>query len=347
MRCFFLFVQWFNFTFRLTCNTQSLIQRTEPNPSKNGENKSGNEMDYNRVFLEISKELGQIDNKGSVASYIPELGNVDPDKFGIHLTTIDDRNYSLGDADEKFSIQSISKVLSLCLAFKLEKDELWHRVGVEPSGSPFNSMVQLEYEKGIPRNPLINAGALVICDVLVSRLTHPKSDFLEFIRRISGIETISYSQRVAASEKTTGYRNLALISLMKSYGNIENDIETVLDLYFNLCSIEMSCRELAQLFLFLAAYGVHPLTCERVVSISKSKRINAIMQLCGFYDEAGEFSFKVGLPGKSGVGGGIVAVHPGQYSIAVWSPKLNEKGNSYRGMKVLEFLTTRTRSSIF
>ncbi|SLM32413.1 putative glutaminase [Desulfamplus magnetovallimortis] len=304
-------------------------------------------MDYQNIFLEIPKELEQIADKGNVASYIPELSNINPDKFGIHLTTIDNRNYSLGDSDEKFSIQSISKVLSLCLAFKLEKDELWSRVGVEPSGSPFNSLVQLEYEKGIPRNPFINAGALVICDVLVSRLSHPKRDFLEFLRRISGIENISYSPRVAASEKSTGYRNLALISLMKEFGNIENNIETVLDLYFNLCSIEMSCKELSKTFLFLADYGVHPLTKERVVSVSKSKRINAIMQLCGFYDEAGEFSFKVGLPGKSGVGGGIVAIHPGQYSIAVWSPKLNEKGNSYKGMKILEFLTTRTRSSIF
>ena len=304
-------------------------------------------MDYKKIFSEIPLQLRQMDDKGTVASYIPELGNVNPDKFGIHLTTIDNQNYSLGDADEKFSIQSISKVLSLCMAFDMEKDRLWNRVGVEPSGSPFNSLVQLEYEKGIPRNPFINAGALVICDVLVSRLSHPKRDFLEFIRRISGNSTLSYSPRVVTSEKSTGYRNLALISLMKDCGNIKNDIEIVLDLYFHLCSIEMSCRELSHAFLFLAAYGVHPLTNERVVSISKSKRINAIMQLCGFYDEAGEFSFKVGLPGKSGVGGGIIAIHPGQYSIAVWSPKLNEKGNSYKGMKILEFLTTRTRSSIF
>ena len=304
-------------------------------------------MDYQKIFLEIPKELEQMDDKGNVASYIPELGNVSPDKFGIHLTTIDNCNYNIGDSDEKFSIQSISKVLSLCMAFKMENDNLWKRVGVEPSGSPFNSLVQLEYEKGIPRNPFINAGALVICDVLVSLLNDPKSEFLKFIRRISGISNISYSPQVAASEKSTGYRNFALINLMKDFGNIENDIEAVLDLYFHLCSIEMSCRELSQTFLFLANYGVHPLTKERVVNSSKSKRINAIMQLCGFYDEAGEFSFKVGLPGKSGVGGGIIAVHPGQYSIAVWSPKLNEKGNSYKGMKILEFLTTRTRSSIF
>jgi glutaminase len=144
-----------------------------------------------------------------------------------------------------------------------------------------------------------------------------------------------------------GFKNAALINLMKSYGNITNDIDCVLDLYFDLCSIEMSCMEMSQVFLFLAADGVNPLTNVRVVRAKKSKRINSIMQLCGFYDQAGEFSFNVGLPGKSGVGGGIIAIHPGQFSIAVWSPRLNKRGNSYRGMKILEILTTRTRSSIF
>ena len=304
-------------------------------------------IDYQKLFSEMAAELREMDDSGTVASYIPELGNVDPNKFGIHLTTIDNQNYCLGDSNDKFSIQSISKVLALALAFELEDDKLWDRVGVEPSGTPFNSLVQLEYEKGIPRNPLINAGALVICDVLVSRLKNPKQEFIAFVRKVSGNQNIDYCPRVAASEKMTGFKNAALINLMKSYGNVNNDIEIVLDFYFNLCSIEMTCKELAQEFLFLAANGVHPITHVRVVDASKSKRINAIMQLCGFYDEAGEFSFKVGLPGKSGVGGGILAIHPGNYSIAVWGPKLNSKGNSYKGMRILEFLTTRTQSSIF
>ncbi len=304
-------------------------------------------MDYQALFSELASELPIIENRGRVASYIPELREVDPDKFGIHLTTIDNHNYGLGDSQEKFSIQSIAKVLSLTFAFELEDEKLWDRVGVEPSGTPFNSMVQLEYEKGIPRNPFINAGALVVCDILVSRLKNPKREFLEFTRKISGHSHIDYCARVADSEKATGYRNAAHINLMKSYGNIHNDIESVLDLYCHLCSLEMTCQELAQGFLYLAANGVNPLTQERVVSASKAKRINAIMQLCGFYDEAGEFSFKVGLPGKSGVGGGILAIYPGHYTIAVWSPKLNDKGNSYKGMRVLEFFTTRTKSSIF
>ena len=181
----------------------------------------------------------------------------------------------------------------------------------------------------------------------LSRLRNPKQAFIPFARKVSGNRNIDYCPRVVESEKKTGFKNAALINLMKSYGNIRNDIEIVLDLYFNLCSIEMTCKELAQEFLFLASNGVNPLTNVRVVDASKSKRINAIMQLCGFYDEAGEFSFKVGLPGKSGVGGGILAIHPGKFSIAVWGPKLNSKGNSYKGIKILEFLTTRTRSSIF
>ncbi|HCG73526.1 MAG TPA: glutaminase [Nitrospina sp.] len=304
-------------------------------------------MNYKKILSGVPDELKNLEDKGKVASYIPELKNVDPNKLGINLITVNNKNYSLGDSDEKFSIQSISKVLALTLAFKLDDSKLWERIGVEPSGTSFNSMIQLEYEKGIPRNPLINAGALVLCDILVSRLKNPREEFIEFLRNISGDPNIDYSFKVFESEKQTGFRNAALINLMKSFGNIKNKIESVLDFYYHLCSIEMSCKQLSQLFLYLASNGIHPATNIEVVSASKSKRINAIMQLCGFYDEAGEFAFKVGLPGKSGVGGGIIAIHPGEFSIAVWSPRLNKKGNSYKGMKILEYLTTQTKSSIF
>jgi len=282
-----------------------------------------------------------------VATYIPELGNIDPEKFGVRLTKVDGKEYACGDSNEKFSIQSIAKVLSLTMAYKLENEKLWKRVGVEPSGTPFNSLVLLEHNKGIPRNPLINSGALVVCDVLISRLDNPKEELLEFVREVSGFPDIDFNPKVVASEKSMGYRNAAVINLMKSFGNIENDIDEVLDFYFNLCSIEMTSKELSHTFLYLANDGVSPINNKRVVSVSKSKRINAIMQLCGFYDEAGQFSFKVGLPGKSGVGGGIVAIHPDQYSIVVWSPKLNVKGNSWKGMKFLERFTTETELSIF
>lgn len=304
-------------------------------------------MGYKQIFSGIADELKKMENSGAVAAYIPKLREVDPNKFGAHLLTIDNQHFCFGDSNEKFSIQSIAKVLSLAMAFELEEDKLWERVGVEPSGISFNSLLQLEAGNGIPRNPMVNAGALVISDILVSRLKDPKRELIEFIRKASGNAEITYSSAIAESEKLTGYKNAALINLLKAYGNIKNDVETVLDFYFNLCSIEMTCKELAESFLFLAADGVNPLNDNRIVSASKAKRINAIMQLCGFYDEAGEFAFKVGLPGKSGVGGGIIAIHPGVYSIAVWSPKLNSKGNSYRGMKILEYLTTRTESSIF
>ncbi|MBK6264284.1 glutaminase [Marivirga sp. S37H4] len=304
-------------------------------------------MDYNQIFNKIRKELEKLPHKGKVADYIPELAKIDPDKLGVHLTTIDDQHYCFGDADEKFSIQSIAKVLSLAMAYKQEDEKLWKRVGVEPSGTPFNSLLQLEHDNGKPRNPMINSGALVVCDVLVSYLKNPKEEFLEFVRKVSGIPDLQYSEKIASSERSMSYINTALINLMKYFGNIHNDIEVVMDFYVNLCSIEMTCKELAHTFLFLANDGVNPYSKERIITASKTKRINAIMQLCGFYDQAGDFSFKIGLPGKSGVGGGIVAVHPGKYSIVVWSPRLNKQGNSSKGMEFLEMFTTETKYSIF
>ena len=306
-----------------------------------------NTIDYQKIFHEIVSEFNDTDDCGEVATYIPELSKVDPKKLGIHLTTIQQEHFSFGDSNEKFSIQSIAKVLSLTLALKIMGKDLWNRVGVEPSGSAFNSLVQLEYEKGIPRNPFINAGAIVVCDILVSCLDNPKIELLEFIREASGIASIDYGSKISDSEKNTGFRNYALTNFMKDFGNIHNDVESVLDLYFHLCSIEMTCKELTQTFLFLASSGISPITNKTVISPSRTKRINSLMQMCGFYDEAGEFAFRVGLPGKSGVGGGIVAIHPGEFCITVWSPKLNINGNSYKGMKVLEEMTTKTKSSIF
>ena len=304
-------------------------------------------MGYQEIIEDLYKSVKREENIGSLASFIPELGKVDPQKFGIHLATTDEKAYGVGDSEEKFSIQSIIKVPSLALAYKIMGESLWARLGYEPSGTPFNSLVQLEHDRGIPKNPLINSGALVICDILISKLENPQEDFLHFMRKASGNPTIAYSPQIAESEKSVGYRNIALCNFIKSFGNIENDPDEVLDFYFNQCSIELTCRELSEAFLFFANFGVVPSSGDRIMTGSQVKRINAIMQTCGFYDESGEFAFKVGLPGKSGVGGGIVAVHPGQYSIAVWSPVLNKKGNSYRGVKFLEQFTTRTELSIF
>lgn len=304
-------------------------------------------IDYEQVFKDIASEIKAQDDPGALAEYIPELAKVSPEKLGIHLTTVNGECFSYGDSTEKLSIQSIAKVFSLTMALNIMGETLWERLGVEPSGSAFNSLVQLEYEKGIPRNPFINAGAIVICDILVSHLNKPKDELLSFIRTSAGLENLDYSSDIAESEKQTGYRNYALANFMRSFGNIHNDVDVVLDLYFHLCSIKMTCEELSQAFLYLAASGNNPITKLSVISSRRTKRINSIMQMCGFYDEAGEFAFKVGLPGKSGVGGGIIAILPGQFCISVWSPKLNPNGNSYKGMKLLEAFTTKTNLSIF
>lgn len=304
-------------------------------------------MNYQTILSEIEKEVTAAPNNGNIATYIPELANVDPNKFGMHLRCTESGHYSFGDSNEKFSIQSISKVLSLSMALSLIGDNVWERVDVEPSGTAFNSLVQLEYESGIPRNPLINPGAIVIADILVEELPNPKADFLDFVRKIVGDNSIEFNLKVAASEKMWGFRNAALANLLKSFDNLKNDVGEVLDFYFHQCAIEMTCKELAQAFMVFANHGKILSSGEQILPTRLTKRVNAIMQTCGFYDEAGEFTFRVGLPGKSGVGGGIVALHPQKYSVAVWSPKLNSKGNSVWGMKALELLTTKTGLSIF
>jgi len=294
----------------------------------------------------IYEKVNQFTERGTVASYIPELAKVDPKKLGICLLDDAGSSYFAGDANEGFSIQSISKVLALAQAFSLVDSKLWTRVGVEPSGDPFNHLSLLELENGIPRNPLINAGALVICDVLISHLKNPKKDFLHYIRKMANDTSIDYDKKVAASEKATGYRNYAAAYLLKSYGNIKNEVETVLDFYFHQCALRMSCKQLANTFYVFMNRG----KCIRnheYLTLNQVKRINAIMLSCGFYDEAGEFAFEVGLPGKSGVGGGIVALLPNKFCVATWSPGLNSKGNSKLGMLALEKLTTETGLSIF
>ncbi|ARN77030.1 glutaminase [Nonlabens spongiae] len=300
-----------------------------------------------QLIKEIYDDIKSQENKGAVADYIPELAKVDPERFGVHYTSIEGNEFGIGDYQTKFSIQSIAKVLSLSLAYKYEGDAMWDRVGVEPSGNPYNSLVQLEDENGIPRNPLINAGAIVVCDILLSRFEHPLRELLDFIKSICDHEEVDYNLFVARSEKSIGYRNVALCNYLKSLDNLENEPEDVLDFYFTMCSLEMSCQNLSRAFLFLACDDFRNREGKQILPIMKANRVNAIMQTCGFYDESGEFSFRVGLPGKSGVGGGIIALHPEKYSIAVWSPRLNEKGNSYRGMRFLEEFTSRTNSHLF
>ncbi|MEO8773150.1 MAG: glutaminase [Gelidibacter sp.] len=303
-------------------------------------------IDYQNVIDTIHSNLKDKIHRGLVASYIPELAKIDVQNFGIHLRLLDGQTFATGDWNKKLSIQSISKVLTLAMALPMYPENLWQRVDVEPSGNPFNHLSLLELENGIPRNPLINAGALVVADILVTLLENPKEDFLNYVRDVVDDPTISVNEEVANSERLTGYNNYAAANLLKAYGNLKNDVDDVLDFYFHQCAIEMTCEQLSKAFFMFANHGACCLKTNRL-SDSQAKRINAIMLTCGFYDEAGEFAFEVGLPGKSGVGGGIVALLPNRFTISVWSPGLNMKGNSLLGMQALEQFTTMTKLSVF
>lgn len=304
-------------------------------------------MDYQQVINNIYHEVKSLPVVGEVADYIPALANVAPDQFGIAIATIDGQTFGIGDYQCKFSIQSISKAFTLSMVIRHIGSQLWEYVGKEPSGTPFNSLVQLERENGIPRNPFINAGALVVTDKLMNLYTHPKEAILEFVREMAGTDDIYYDKTVAQSELKCANRNQALGYFMKSFNNIDNDVDALLDVYCHQCSISMTCEELAKSFLFLANHGINPHSQKEILSVSRSKRLNALMLTCGFYDESGEFAFRVGMPGKSGVGGGIIALIPGQLAIAVWSPRLNKYGNSYLGIETLERFTTDIGISIF
>ncbi len=304
-------------------------------------------MDYQATLDRIHVALQPVIGQGKVASYIPELANVAPDQFGMAVVDFAGNVYSVGDATKRFSIQSISKLFALTLAFQREGDSLWTRVGREPSGNPFNSLVQLERELGIPRNPFINAGALVITDMLASRFVSPENALVEAVRKLAGVPDIHYNRRVAQSEISTSSRNAAMAHFMKSFGNMNNKVSDVLHAYCHHCAIEMNCVELARAVCFLANQGVNPWNGEAEVDASSAKRLSALMLTCGTYDAAGDFAFRVGLPAKSGVGGGIVAVLPGRCGICVWSPALEESGNSHAGSLALEMFTSMTKKSIF
>ncbi len=305
--------------------------------------------DLEQVLSEIAAEMASRPDRGEVATYIPQLGRVDPMRFGIAVSTADGRMLLAGDAEEPFSIQSVSKVFSLTLALGEVGDSLWKRVGREPSGNPFNSIVQLEHENGIPRNPFINAGAIVVSDVLLSghQPRETIGEILRFLQFLTDDDTIFIDREVAASERATGFRNVALANYMRAFGNLLHAPDMVLGVYFHQCAIAMSCRQLALAGRFLAFDGRNPATGLSVISPGRARRIKALMLTCGHYDGSGDFAFRVGIPGKSGVGGGILAVVPGVASIAVWSPGLNENGNSRLGSIALEKLARAMDWSVF
>ena len=305
--------------------------------------------DLSTILTDITAEMGAAKDRGTVANYIPSLGKVDPKHFGISVVDENGAVFLAGDADVPFSIQSVSKVFTLTMALQKHGDELWKRVGREPSGSAFNSIVQLENEGGIPRNPFINAGAIVVSDVVLAEADARSAigDVLRFVRMLASDDSITIDSEVANSEAATGFRNVALANYMKSFGNMDPYVEGALKLYFHQCALSLSCRQLALAGRYLMHGGRHPVTGEVIVSPLLARRINALMLMCGHYDGSGEFAFRVGMPGKSGVGGGILAIVPGKASIAVWSPGLNTRGNSKLGTRALERLAEATGWSVF
>jgi glutaminase len=303
-------------------------------------------MDIQNLLDDVVGSVQPLMGHGHAADYIPRLSTVGTDRFGISVATSAGEVYSSGDADTAFSIQSISKVFALALVLARDGDRIWKRVFREPSGNPFNSLVQLEQENGIPRNPFINAGALVVTDRLLSITGEAQTAVRDLFRRESGNSFIDIDAEVARSEAEHGHRNASLAHFLASYGNLENPVEAVLDAYINQCSLEMSCQDLALAGRFLSCNG-RGADGAALLSPSQTKRINAVMLTCGTYDAAGEFAYRVGLPGKSGVGGGIIAVVPDNCTICVWSPGLGPSGNSLAGVAALDALTTRTGWSVF
>lgn len=305
------------------------------------------QQDVAAILEQIAREVQPLVGKGKVADYIPILAQVPAEQFGMAVATIDGRVYAVGDANQPFSIQSISKVFTLTMALEAVGDALWKRVGREPSGNAFNSLVQLERERGIPRNPFINAGAHVVADVVLSQYPNARERLLSFVRERASNPDIPMDPEVARSEHETGFRNAALANFIRSFGNLENPVDAVLDFYYHQCALRMSCVDLARGFVYLANRGSCQHSGERVISQDRAKRINALMLTCGTYDAAGDFAFHVGLPVKSGVGGGMVAVVPNVLALAVWSPGLDDKGNSLAGAAALDRFTALTGLSVF
>ncbi|MFC8126377.1 glutaminase [Streptomyces sp. NPDC057302] len=314
---------------------------TSPSPSP-----SPSPRTYQSVLDRIAAEIENTPVRGRPADYIPALAACDPRRFGMAVAEPDGTVYGVGDWRHPFSAQSITKVFTLALDLAREGDELWEHVGREPSGNPFNSLVQLEYENGIPRNPFINAGALVVTDRLQTQTGDAAGTLLDLLRAESGNDGLAINEAIAASESANGDRNAALGHFMASYGNIGNPVPVLLNQYFRQCSVEASCADLALATGFLARHGVRA-DGTRLLSSSQAKQVNAIMLTCGTYDAAGDFAYRVGLPGKSGVGGGIIAVIPGHCTLCVWSPGLDERGNSVSGVAALDRFTTLTGLSVF
>ena len=302
-------------------------------------------MDLKAILDDIAQSMAQSADRGAVATYIPELAGIEPAQFGMAVALPSGEVIYSGDAGKPFSIQSISKVFTLAMALGRLGDQLWNRVGREPSGLAFNSILQLEQERGIPRNPFVNAGAIAVTDAILEGHAPREvlADLLRFIRTAASDEDIHINAGVARSEQATAHRNMALAEFMAAMGNMRNAAPLTIGTYVHQCAVEMTCIQLARAGRFL----INAEGCPRLVSPARVRRINALMMTCGHYDGSGEFAYRVGLPGKSGVGGGILAIAPGRASIAVWSPGLNAQGNSKLGTAAIEALVRETGWSVF
>ena len=305
------------------------------------------------VLAEIAVLVKPHFGKGRTAQYIPQLAGVEPTKFGMAVCLVprtgrpggDVEEFAVGDADEPFSAQSITKLFALGLALNRIGDEVWTRVGKEPSGTPFNYLSQLEHEEGIPRNPFINPGALAVSDILLDKVREPDRLVRDFMSVLSAAE-LEIDEEVAVSELETAHKNRAIANLMRSFGTITHDPETVIEAYCRQCAVTINCRQLARAALPLAVSGFSPIVGETIFPQRLTRRLNALLLTCGIYDSVGSFAYRVGLPAKSGVGGGIVAVVPGQATVAVWSPELDRFGTSVVGAYALERFSQLTNCSV-
>ena len=285
-----------------------------------------------RYLANLHRSLAGI-TRGEVASYIPELTRADPEGFGISLVTMDGVSYAVGDADRAFTIQSISKPFVYATALADHgRDFVASRVGVEPSGDAFNS-ISLDPQTGAPLNPMINAGAIATTGLIEGGSPEAQWRRIEASLAEFAGHTLDLDSAVYRSESETGFRNRAIAWMLKNFGIIDGEPMATLENYFRQCSLLVTCRDLACMAATLANGGVHPETGRRALPAEHVERVLAVMATCGMYDYAGSWLYEVGMPAKSGVGGGIIAVVPGRFGIGIWSPRLDEKGNSVRGIE--------------
>ncbi|HSQ88939.1 glutaminase A [Romboutsia sp.] len=303
-----------------------------------------------KILKEVLDTNRKYTNYGQVASYIPELKNARRDDLGICIVDKDNNIYKVGNCNTKFTIQSVSKTIVLAMALMdNEWTHVFSKVGMEPSGDPFNSIMKLETnDTKKPCNPMINAGAIVTTSLIKgSSFADKEERMLNFFRRLAKNDNIGINYDVYKSEKMSGDRNRAMAYLLKNDGFIQGNVEEVLDLYFKQCSIEIDAVDLARIGMNLASYGIDIENGERVMSERVSRMVKTFMMTCGMYDASGEFAIKVGIPAKSGVGGGIMASVPNRMGIGVYGPALDKKGNSIAGVKMLEDLSHRLNLNIF